>query len=165
MKTPSISRQAGITLAVTLIFLIMLAVFGVTAMRSNSLQERMAGNTRNRDLALQAAEHALRDAEATLTTWRTSSFPTSGCTDGLCVRDDNRDTGYWRNIDNWGSYRSPAGTINQVAEQPRYVVEKLDTKSEGTPPTTYEYYRVTARGVGGDTNAIVVLQVELRYAI
>jgi type IV pilus assembly protein PilX len=163
MKTRN--TQGGITLIVTLIFLVILAIFGVTAMRSNSLQERMAGNTRNRDLALQAAEHALRDAESTLTTWRTSTFPASGCTDGLCARDDNRDANYWRNPDNWSSYRTPADTVNQVAEQPRYIIEKLPETSEGTPAASYEHYRITARGVGGDINAIVVLQTELRFQI
>lgn len=171
MKSPSISRQAGITLAVTLIFLIMLAVFGVTAMRSNSLQERMAGNTRNRDLALQAAEHALKDAEATHATWR-AAIPASGCSGGLCANEINKssysnETAYWRDPNNWSSYRSPSSNLNQVAEQPRYIVEKLSDSSEIVGGTTYNYanYRITARGVGGDSNAVVVLQSKIRIQI
>jgi len=169
MKTPSISRQAGITLAVTLIFLIMLAVFGITAMRSNSLQERMAGNTRNRDLALQAAEHALKDAEQA--TWL-SSVPANGCSNGLCAGEINKssysnEAAYWRDTNNWSNYRSPSSNLNQVAEQPRYIVEKLSDSSETIGGTTYNYanYRITARGVGGDINAVVVLQSKIRIQI
>jgi type IV pilus assembly protein PilX len=171
MNTPSMSRQAGITLAVTMIFLIMLAVFGVTAMRSNSLQERMAGNTRNRDLALQAAEHALKDAEAAHATWR-AAIPASGCSSGLCASvinkgSYNNEAAYWRDANNWSSYQSPSNNLNQVAEQPRYIVESLGNTSETIAGTTYNYanYRITARGVGGDINAVVVLQSKIRIQI
>jgi len=46
-----------------LIFLVMLTIIGVTAARMSSLEERMAGNMRDRDVALRAAEMCLREAE------------------------------------------------------------------------------------------------------
>lgn len=46
-----------------LIFLVMLTIIGVAAARMSSLEERMAGNMRDRDVALRAAEMCLREAE------------------------------------------------------------------------------------------------------
>lgn len=159
MNTTTMPRQRGVTLILTLIFLAILAVLGVTAALNNTLQERMAGSTRNRDLALQAAEHALKDGATTLPVWRLNTFPSSGCTNGMCFYDATRANGadYWKNTSNWASYRSPEQSLNQVAEQPRYLVEKMPTVG------TTEYYRITARGVGGDSNAVVVLQAVYKY--
>lgn len=49
-----------------LIFLVMLTIIGVAAARMSSLEERMAGNMRDRDVALRAAEICLREAERTI---------------------------------------------------------------------------------------------------
>lgn len=56
-------RQAGSVLIVSLIFLLLLTIVGVSAMNMTSLEERMSGNFRDHDLAFQAAEAALLDAE------------------------------------------------------------------------------------------------------
>ena len=55
-------RQGGAILIVTLLFLVILTMLGVTAMTGTTMEERMAGNTRDAQLALQAAEAAMRDA-------------------------------------------------------------------------------------------------------
>jgi len=60
---PFLRQQQGATLVVGLIFLAVLTLIGVTAARVSGLEERMAGNLRDRAVALQAAEMALRDAE------------------------------------------------------------------------------------------------------
>lgn len=60
---PSSQRQNGAALIVGLLFLVVLTMIGVTAARMSSLEERMSGNLRDRSLAMQAAELALRDAE------------------------------------------------------------------------------------------------------
>lgn len=60
---PSRQRQNGAALIVGLIFLVVLTMIGVTSARMSSLEERMSGNLRDRSLAMQAAELALRDAE------------------------------------------------------------------------------------------------------
>ena len=57
------SRQRGAVLLVALIMLLLLTILGAAAMRDTNLQERMAGNMRDHDLAFQAAEAALRFAE------------------------------------------------------------------------------------------------------
>lgn len=56
------SRQKGAVLMVSLMFLVILTMLGVTAMSGTTMEERMAGNTRDASIALQAAEAGLRDA-------------------------------------------------------------------------------------------------------
>ncbi|GAB5486409.1 MAG: hypothetical protein Pars93KO_28430 [Parasphingorhabdus sp.] len=57
------SRQHGAALIVGLIILLLMTLIGVFAMRGGVMQEKMANNLRDRELAHQAAEVALRDAE------------------------------------------------------------------------------------------------------
>jgi len=60
-------KQRGTILFVSLIILLLLTILGVTAMSNVTMEERMAGNLRDGDLATQAAEAALRSGEAWLT--------------------------------------------------------------------------------------------------
>lgn len=55
--------QTGAALVTGLIFLVVLTMIGITAARMSTLEERMSGNMRDRAVAMQAAELALRDAE------------------------------------------------------------------------------------------------------
>ena len=56
-------EQRGATLAIVLIFLVLVTLIGVTAMTTTTLEEKMAGNLKEQNLAFQAAESALRDAK------------------------------------------------------------------------------------------------------
>lgn len=56
-------NQQGATLAIVLIFLVLVTLVSVTALTTTTLEERMAGNLRDQNLAFQAAESALRDAK------------------------------------------------------------------------------------------------------
>ena len=49
-----------------LIFIVILTLIVLALLRTGTLEERMVANARNRQMALQAAEAVLRDAEATL---------------------------------------------------------------------------------------------------
>lgn len=57
-------QQSGAVLVISLIMLLLLNIIGVTALQTTTLEEKMAGNMRDRIIAFQAAEAALRDAEA-----------------------------------------------------------------------------------------------------
>ncbi|MFN3715835.1 MAG: PilX N-terminal domain-containing pilus assembly protein [Thiobacillus sp.] len=76
-------RQRGVTLVLGLIFLVALTLLGVMAMKNTLLQERMAGGSRDRSLAFQAAEAALRDAKRDILALRANGAPcvpgTAGC--------------------------------------------------------------------------------------
>lgn len=57
------SRQRGAVLYIALIMLILLALIGIVGMQVTGLQERMAGNYFSANLAFQAAELSVREAE------------------------------------------------------------------------------------------------------
>ena len=61
-------RQRGAVLIIALMFLVLLTIIGVSGISSTTVEERMAGNSRDREAAFQAAESALRDAEIDLET-------------------------------------------------------------------------------------------------
>src|SRR5690606_16329877 len=56
-------KQSGFALIVGLVVLVLLTLIMLTALKLASLEERMAGNLRNQNIAFQAAESALREAE------------------------------------------------------------------------------------------------------
>lgn len=55
--------ERGAVLLVTLVMLLLLTLIGLAGMRLASLEERMAGNLRDRQMAFQEAESALRAGE------------------------------------------------------------------------------------------------------
>lgn len=57
------TKQAGMALATSLIFLLILTLFAVVSMNTGTLQQKMAGNLRDSEIALQASESALRYGE------------------------------------------------------------------------------------------------------
>jgi type IV pilus assembly protein PilX len=62
MKTYQQS-QRGATLIVAILFLLVITVLGISSWQMSNGEEKMAGLTRDRQLAFEAAEAALRDAE------------------------------------------------------------------------------------------------------
>lgn len=59
----NLNRQRGAALITSLIFLSVLTILGMSTLGTALLESRMAGNARDRNLAFQAAEIGLRDAE------------------------------------------------------------------------------------------------------
>lgn len=155
MQLVSRSSQHGVTLIVALIFLAILMLLGVTVAQTSSMEERMAGNTRDRDLAFQAAEAALKDAEAKLEDGTFDGNAFNGSTVGLIAYDaaTANTSAYWSTYYSWDNASQTASTsLPHVAGQPRYVIEKLPDVA------TTKRFRVTARGVGTSTDTAVILQ-------
>ena len=78
-NTPTLGKQGGAILFVGLILMVVLTLLAFTALRTATMQERMAGNVRDRGIAFQAAESALRAAEKYLSL---SSTPPSATLSG-----------------------------------------------------------------------------------
>ncbi|PKO33295.1 MAG: hypothetical protein CVU34_13535 [Betaproteobacteria bacterium HGW-Betaproteobacteria-7] len=76
---PTMGRQGGAILFVGLILMVALTMLAFTALRTATMQERMAGNVRDRGIAFQAAESALRAAEKYLSV---TSAPSSATFNG-----------------------------------------------------------------------------------
>jgi type IV pilus assembly protein PilX len=60
---PKRNNQAGSSLVISLLLMIALVLLAFASANSSLLQERMAGNVRDRSAAFNAAEAGLRDAE------------------------------------------------------------------------------------------------------
>ena len=64
MNIPPHRQQQGIALVVVLIMLLLVTGLGIASVRTLILQERMAANSFDRNLAMQSAERTLRIAES-----------------------------------------------------------------------------------------------------
>ncbi|WP_251280312.1 pilus assembly PilX family protein, partial [Enterobacter hormaechei] len=60
------TQQRGAVLYVALMLLILLSLIGVVGMQVASMQERMSSNYRAANVAFQASERAVRDAERSI---------------------------------------------------------------------------------------------------
>ncbi|HHJ39307.1 MAG: hypothetical protein AXA67_02245 [Methylothermaceae bacteria B42] len=173
-KRFSASRaQSGAALVVSLLMLTVLTMLGVSAMQSTILQEKMAGNYRNRNLAFNAAETALRDAERYIAANISADSPfTTTCASGLCL-PSSTGTPVWENID-WSDAGNVltygvggGGTIAGISSNPTMIIEILDELPQSNSleaGVVFEsnLYRITARGVGGTDSAVVILQETLK---
>lgn len=65
---PAGSRQRGAALVFSLVILLVLTILGMSAMRTSSLEQIMAGNTQELNRALQAADSGMAKAFDTILT-------------------------------------------------------------------------------------------------
>ncbi|MBT8446080.1 MAG: hypothetical protein KJO38_02960 [Gammaproteobacteria bacterium] len=170
-------NQQGAALIVALIMLVVMTMLGLTSMNTTIIEERMAGNVRNKESSFEAAEAALRVGETTAT-----GFDENTVWDGTNGRylpeDDMAVMPLWQQ----GNWRDPApgqtpnvawqdrpGVVAGVAEQPEFVIENLgkwmrhvnceiDLTVARTVDCIRAQYRVSARGWGANINAVSVVQ-------
>ena len=156
---PSTHQEKGAVLVISLIMLLLLTLIGVTATQVTGLEERMAGNMRDSNLAFQSAESALRAGENLLTQATLPSFTSAG-TNGLYAQTGTPPGAY----DTWGANTaSYSAASDQVAANPQYVIQRLANIESGSSLDASsfgqsEIYRITARGVGGTDTAVAVVQ-------
>ena len=175
------ARQRGLSLITTLLFVLAALMLGVSVLSVNVMQERTIGNTKDRDLALQAAEAGLREAERELIALVAAGNPIpfdDNCTAGLCVPPSQRATPVSASVETLVDWESTSGTppfrsypasspFPGVNVQPRYVIEKVGNlgipsgesmKLGMAPSSSGTGYRITARAVGSRPETVVVLQ-------
>lgn len=173
LALPDLHRQRGAALIVSLLFLVMLTLIGVGAMTTTTLEEKMAGNARDYNVALQAGEAALKDAWADINT-RVAGLKMTGfgtaCPGGLCQRSTTTSAPVWTTMD-WSSagpaivYGSKTGAaaLPGVNAPPRYVLELLpDPKSSLRVDAQTFLYRATARGFGTSETTRATVQATYR---
>ncbi|MCP8900320.1 pilus assembly PilX family protein [Gilvimarinus xylanilyticus] len=179
----SFNKQSGVTLIVGLIMVLLLTIIGLAAIRGSNMQEMMAGNARDRHVAFEAAEAALRDGESNLADGHTSiDDEIANNTTGFYEGVDTPSRYYWLGKDAGGAFTpfdwdteaaTYGGTLENVNEQPKYAVEKLDYLEPGMDGSAAGFmsvqeqesrvmFRVTARGEGANENTVVVLQTTYR---
>ena len=185
-KWPTRSPQQGAVLYIALILLLILTVIGVAASRLQTGEAVMARNDHNHQLALQAAEAALRDAEINLAdgNWTIAQF--AGNTNGLYVLSIEAQGGLPSGIPgsiadqiNWNltppnsgpgsamTYTGPAlanAPASPVLTQ--VIIEDLPPVARAGDPLctpsnqtqSCAVYRVTVHATGGDASASATLQ-------
>lgn len=119
--------QRGVVMVIALIALLLLSLIGTTAIKSSTIQERISGNLRDRDLAFQAAEAALHDAETFLNSITTLAlFNNAG---GLYSTGNAPDV-----FTAWPtdarSYAGTWGGLKDVTSTPQYIIEIRGTIDE-----------------------------------
>ena len=164
-------QESGAVLIVALILLLLMTIVGISSIKGSNMQELMAGNVRDRQIAFQAAEAALRQGEEIANGVNPPN--TEGATKGVMLGKQNGATStYWRDEYVWDDNLSVQlnADLALASERPRYVVEKLDVAyvpgSDGRAidvvgvqsAPDIMVYRVTGRGVGMTANSIVYLQ-------
>ncbi len=144
-------RQDGIALFICLVVLLVLGVAGTSASQTVSLEARMARNGHDGELALQAAESALREGERLLVS-RGFDPDAPGFHEGTAFGAPKP----WALPETWRDTGSRVATpLAGAAAPPRFVVERI---ALGAELGGMEVFRVTARAVGGTRHARVLLQ-------
>jgi len=164
------SRQQGAALVVSLIFLVILTMLGISVASNNTLQERMAGNTRQHDLSFQQAEAALKEADAAvndptnalriymdahIAAIKAGTAPPTA-PDGVRTdkMNEGNDSTYWQDDAKWTDANSYSHNTSGGQDR-RYIVDYMGSATDGSPAVTKYYFRVTARGASGNAEAIL----------
>ncbi|MEX2490003.1 MAG: pilus assembly protein [Pseudomonadales bacterium] len=160
-----IQRQSGVALFMSLVMLLILTLLGLSSVQTTTLQERMSRNARDTNLAFQAAEAAVKEAEVVL----------EGTTSLIPYEDNNNEGRYysvpppdgngkvdllpcsinatpcfdWEN-DGWSEgprgFKVVDNSIDGVSEQPRYMIEFVKT-------VVSEEDRLNIENIGGGTGS------------
>lgn len=157
-------HQQGAVLIISLMILLIMTLIGVTAMNTTTLEEKMAGNMRDKNVAMQASESALKSGEADLAGRGGAPIPVAAyCAD--CVWQLNLLPDLGGQAQTWwqGNGNPVAAAISGVNSAPLYVMEaqsyvpdNLDMGQNAKTGTNV--YRVTAYGTGATDDAKVILQ-------
>jgi len=165
----TLSDQRGAVLISGLMLLLVLTLLGAAALQGTTNQYRMTGDFVQQELAFQAAEAGLRDAEAWLE--NTVVLPEFNNTNGLYQPAPQLgfQNGIWAN-------EAPANYITYQGDDlgdplpfplPRYIIEYMaEVDVSGNDSIKFapaagdapRIFRITSRGVGPNGRSTVILQ-------
>tara|TARA_R110002074_G_scaffold68702_1_gene160994 strand:+ start:29 stop:601 length:573 start_codon:yes stop_codon:yes gene_type:complete len=173
----NITKQSGIVLIFSLLLLSVLTILALTGMKTSVLGEKMSGNFRDSELAHQAAESALREAETFIDSMVSLTELTN--TNGLIREGSDAST---QELDYFSSATWDPGsptnytTANaiggtQLARPPKYIIKHMgkqkicnanvpfDLNSAANTNRCYrDVFRVTALGTGLTPDTTKLLQ-------
>ncbi|WP_052064110.1 pilus assembly PilX family protein [Acidihalobacter prosperus] len=161
------ARERGFALVVSLLILVILTLLGVSMFGNVGLQERMAGNTREKNRAFAAAQTALQYAQWWLTQGANAtqgvvcnnapspSAPIRVCSNQL----SSATTVPWTTASTYQPQSgvmtfSSSGGVNTYNSAPQFYIQYIGP-GIGTGGSLY---RITAWGSGGNANAVAVVQ-------
>lgn len=159
--------QRGVALIVVLILLLVMTLLGLASLRGSLLEDRMTSGEYDRSLGFQAAEGALREAEARLN--GPVTFPAVDCdATGLCAKPDPTVNGFKnRWVDPaFAGWKTAAISVGSLGITPQYFIELMgpaanwvgcDQEVPMQPNCKTPRYRITARS-SANNRAAVLLQ-------
>lgn len=180
IHNPANHAQRGAVLIVSLLLLLVMTILALSASQMTRMQDRMAANTRDRDLALQSTEAGLRSGERIVESFTSAPIP---CNAAPCTVYEvntltnlaDRDPTWW-NANAWRYTTTTNLTTSVMAlgtgirdnrmarDDPYFFIEEMEEVPDtltihpsGPPPSRF-YYRITAAGQGGTNTSQVVLQ-------
>lgn len=158
--------QRGAALIVSLIMLLLLTVLGLSSMNTITMEERMAGNMNDYNLAFQAAEAGLRGGEGFI---RPLTLEPEACDTAPCdiwkygtLGDIGGMSYSW-----WAANGREFGTASSLdvgrIQDPFFIMEfhkfvKDDHTIGHSPATGRIFYDVTSSSIGGSNTTQSVLQ-------
>lgn len=162
-------HQVGASLIVSLMLLVVLTLLGLSSMQSTIMQERMSNNVRDKSVAFQATESAVRTAEAWVRNQDPNRLNSQTCAGSPCnIVDLNnyanmtgQSFAWWQTNGNVFS-GMPSGVL---AANPHFIVElhsiQQDSQISGTTyeaPPARTLLRLTATGVGNTSAAEAMIE-------
>lgn len=168
LRIPSSHRpiraQRGAVLVVSLLILLVLTIIGVSGMQSSTLEEKMASNSRDRNVAFQSSEAALRDAEEYIEDLVTVGGFTNA--NGLYAEIEDEPNPFtastWTTSGSTRTATVPAGSAGAqyfITRSGTIVDESLGGGLELPPNAKQDItiFRITARGRGATTEGAEVM--------
>ncbi|MCW8889495.1 MAG: PilX N-terminal domain-containing pilus assembly protein, partial [Sedimenticola sp.] len=152
--------------------LLIMTILGLSSMQTTTMEEKMAGAIRDKQIAFQAGEVALREGEDFLTG---ATLPAFNDTGGL-YSPTGTGGDQWQSV-TWSASTEAAcnckfatGSVGSGVPAPRYIIEELP---EGSLPgaslvvgfsagSQAAMYQVTARGAGKGGGVAVLQTTYLR---
>ncbi|MHC8288858.1 pilus assembly PilX family protein [Pseudomonas sp. XS1P51] len=141
--------QRGMALLVSLVFLLLLTLIGLSSMQSATLQEKMAGSVSLRNQSFQSAEAALRVGESAVEL-KTYELP-------LCSNTTRCAPPAEALLITAAGFNADSGVTWIASGSGFYGVQNIGVTSaavnmEGDPVTLY---RVTAVGIAGNSRSVL----------
>lgn len=142
--------QGGMVLLVSLVFLLLLTVIGLSSMQSANLQEKMAGSVSLRNQSFQTAEAALRIGESAV---QLDSYSLAVCANTTQCAPPAESS-----VVSSAGLNSTSGVTWIAAGSGFYGVQNIGTTltAVNVPSnTSATLYRVTAVGIVGNSRSVV----------
>ncbi len=158
-------RQQGTALIIALVMLIAMTILGLTSARSTLMQEQMTGNKRQKQVAFEGAEAAVRMGEDDLWSLLGGAPPNprglGACTPCAVLVQNSLDplaAGTW----NSGNVRD-GPDMPATVERPEFYIEAQQrvplTPMQGRGAgRTLHYYKITGRSTGEQQRVESILQ-------
>lgn len=141
--------QRGMALLVSLVFLLLLTLIGISSMQNATLQEKMASSISLRNQSFQTAEAALRVGESAV---QLESFSLAVCSGNQCAPPAESSTV------KAAGFNSSSGVTWIASGNGFYGVQNIGTAltAVNVPSnTSATLYRVTAVGIAGSSRSVV----------